>query len=60
MGLEKTQIDNAIVAIAKIVKHDEMVMKIKTTTPKQKWADKITEKAADSVTQVEHAPARVR
>jgi hypothetical protein len=57
MGLEKTQIDNAIVAIAKIVKHDEMVQKIKTTAPKQTWADKITgEKATDSVTQGASAP----
>lgn len=52
MGLEKTQIDNAIVAIAKIVKQDEMVMKIKTTTPKQTHADRVTQgKAGDSVTQ---------
>jgi hypothetical protein len=63
MGLEKTQIDNAIVAIAKIVKHDEMVMKITTTAPKQTWADKITEKAADSVTQGQgqgHGVSRAR
>jgi hypothetical protein len=57
MGLKKTQIDNAIVAIAKIVKHDEMVMKIKTTTPRKTWADKITGKrATDSVTQGAPAP----
>jgi hypothetical protein len=49
MGLEKTQIDSAIVAIAKIVKHNEMVMKIKTTTPKQTHVDRVM-KARDSVT----------
>lgn len=59
MDLEKTQIDNAIVAIAKIVKHDEMVIKIKTTTSKQTHADRVMqERAGDSVTQV--APARAR
>ena len=52
MGLEKTQIDSAIVAIAKIVKHNEMVMKIKTTTPKQTHVDRVMKaRAADSVTQ---------
>jgi hypothetical protein len=61
MGLEKTQIDNAIVAIAKIVKHDEMVMKIKTTTPKQTHADKVMqEKAVDSVTQGQGPGSRAR
>lgn len=58
MGLEKTQIDNAIVAIAKIVKHDEMVTKIKTTAPKQTWVDKVM--AADSVTQPNGIVTRAR
>ncbi len=49
MNLEGKNIDNAIVAIAKIVKHDEMVIKIKTTAPKQTWVDKVM--AADSVTE---------
>jgi hypothetical protein len=56
MGLEKTQIDNAIVAIAKIVKHDEMVTKIKTTAPKQTWVNRV---AADSVTQAKNTEIRV-
>ncbi len=53
MGLEKTQIDSAIVAIAKIVKHNEMVTKIKTTAPKQTHVDRVMQAraAADSVTQ---------
>lgn len=51
MGLEKTQIDSAIVAIAKIVKHNEMVTKIKTTTPKQTHVDRVMKaRAVDSVT----------
>ena len=57
MGLEKTQIDSAIVAIAKIVKHNEMVMKIKTTTPKQTWVDRVT---ADSVAQAKNTEIRAR
>jgi hypothetical protein len=48
MDLEITQIDNAIVAIAKIVKHDEKVRKIKTATSKQASEDL---PLADSVAQ---------
>lgn len=55
MDLEITQIDNAIVAIAKIVKHDEKVRKIKTATSKQKSEDL---PLADSVAQASTSRAR--
>lgn len=59
MGLDEKHIDNAIVAIAKIVKHDEMVTKIKTTAPKQTHADKVRQ-ARDSVTSANSGDSRVR
>jgi hypothetical protein len=61
MGLDNNQIDDAIIGVAKIVKKDEKVLKIKTTTPQQisaeeskaTWVEKV---AGDSV--VENGGAR--